>query len=101
MLNPLRPGVVYKAALMAKCDLTTELVKEFTELAGHHRRPLPRPPGASAWNLPEGSAIAIGQAIYDQYKPASMEDEVPRSLEGAVLAIADKADTIAGMLPWV
>src|SRR6266571_525703 len=30
----LRQGVVYKAALMAKCDLTTELVKEFTELQG-------------------------------------------------------------------
>jgi glycyl-tRNA synthetase beta chain len=91
-----RPGVVYKAALMAKCDLTTELVKEFTELQGIigglylvHQ--------AERMELPEGSAIAIGQAIYDQYKPASMEDEVPRSLEGAVLAIADKADTIAGM----
>jgi glycyl-tRNA synthetase beta chain len=91
-----RPGIVYKAALMAKCDLTTELVKEFTELQGVigglylvHQ--------AERMDLPEGSAIAIGEAIYDQYKPASMEDEVPRSLEGAVLAIADKADTIAGM----
>src|SRR5208282_2564609 len=91
-----RPGVVFKAALMAKCDLTTELVKEFTELQGVigglylvHQ--------AERMELPEGSAIAIGEAIYDQYKPASMEDEVPRSLEGAVLAIADKADTIAGM----
>jgi glycyl-tRNA synthetase beta chain len=91
-----RPGVVYKAALMAKCDLTTELVKEFTELQGIigglylvHQ--------AERMDLPEASASAIGQAIYDQYKPASMEDEVPRSLEGAVLAIADKADTIAGM----
>jgi glycyl-tRNA synthetase beta chain len=91
-----RQGVVYKAALMAKCDLTTELVKEFTELQGVigglylvHQ--------AQRMELPEGSAQAIGQAIYDQYKPASMEDDVPRSLEGAVLAIADKADTIAGM----
>ncbi len=91
-----RPGVVYKAALMAKCDLTTELVKEFTELQGIigglylvHQ--------AERMELPEDSAMAIGQAIYDQYKPASMDDEVPRSLEGAVLAIADKADTIAGM----
>jgi glycyl-tRNA synthetase beta chain len=91
-----RQGVVYKAALMAKCDLTTELVKEFTELQGIigglylvHQ--------AERMDLPEGSAAAIGQAIYDQYKPASMEDDVPRSLEGAVLAIADKADTIAGM----
>jgi glycyl-tRNA synthetase beta chain len=92
----LRQGVVYKAALMAKCDLTTELVKEFTELQGIigglylvHQ--------AERMELPEVSAKAIGQAIYDQYKPASMEDNVPRSLEGAVLAIADKADTIAGM----
>jgi glycyl-tRNA synthetase beta chain len=92
----LRQGVVYKAALMAKCDLTTELVKEFTELQGIigglylvHQ--------AERMDIPEGSAAAIGQAIYDQYKPASMEDEVPRSLEGAVLSIADKADTIAGM----
>jgi len=91
-----RPGVVYKAALMAKCDLTTELVKEFTELQGIigglylvHQ--------AERMDLPAGSAKAIGEAIYDQYKPASMDDDVPRSLEGAVLAIADKADTIAGM----
>ena len=91
-----RQGVVYKAALMAKCDLTTELVKEFTELQGIigglylvHQ--------AERMELPESSAVAIGQAIYDQYKPASMEDAVPRSLEGAVLAVADKADTIAGM----
>jgi len=60
-----RPGVVYKAALMAKCDLTTELVKEFTELQGIigglylvHQ--------AERMDLPEGSAIAIGEAIYDQ-----------------------------------
>ncbi len=92
----LRQGVVYKAALMAKCDLTTELVKEFTELQGIigglylvHQ--------AERMEIPADSARAIGQAIYDQYKPASMEDDVPRSLEGAVLAIADKADTIAGM----
>ncbi len=91
-----RPGVVFKAALMAKCDLTTELVKEFTELQGVigglylvHQ--------AERMELPESAAKAIGQAIYDQYKPASMDDEVPRSLEGAVLGVADKADTIAGM----
>jgi len=39
----------------------------------------------------------IAQAIYDHYKPESMEDSVPRSVEGAVLSIADKADSIAGM----
>jgi glycyl-tRNA synthetase beta chain len=39
----------------------------------------------------------IARAIYDHYKPESMEDDVPRTIEGAVLSIADKADSIAGM----
>src|SRR5271157_3898444 len=91
-----RPGVVYKAALLAKTDLTTELVKEFTELQGivgglyaksQQLDPI----------LPTATAEAIGNAIYDQYKPESTDDPVPCTLEGAVLAIADKADSIAGM----
>jgi len=39
----------------------------------------------------------VADAIYDHYKPQSMEDSVPRTVEGAVLSIADKADSIAGM----
>jgi glycyl-tRNA synthetase beta chain len=76
------------AALLAKTDLTAELVKEFTELQGVVGGLYARAQGASA---------AVGDAIYDQYKPVSMEDTVPRTVEGALLAIADKADTIAGM----
>jgi glycyl-tRNA synthetase beta chain len=91
-----RPGVIHKAACMAKCDLTTELVKEFTELqgivGGLYARAQQLDP-----SLPEATRFAIADAIYDHYKPESTEDDVPRSLEGAVLAIADKADTIAGM----
>jgi glycyl-tRNA synthetase beta chain len=45
----------------------------------------------------QGASAAVGDAIYDQYRPVSMEDSVPRTVEGALLAIADKADTIAGM----
>jgi glycyl-tRNA synthetase beta chain len=47
--------------------------------------------------MPDATRQAIAQAIYDQYKPESMDDSVPRSVEGAVLSIADKADSIAGM----
>jgi glycyl-tRNA synthetase beta chain len=47
--------------------------------------------------LPEATRYAIAEVIYDQYKPESMDDSVPRSVEGAVLSIADKADSIAGM----
>jgi glycyl-tRNA synthetase beta chain len=91
-----RPGVIHKAACLAKADLTTELVKEFTELqgivGGLYARAQQLDP-----TLPEATRIAIADTIYDQYKPESTDDRVPRSIEGAVLSIADKADTIAGM----
>ena len=91
-----RPGIIFKAAHLCKTDLTTELVKEFTELQGiigglyakaQELDPI----------LPRSTVEAIGDAIYDHYKPESMDDSVPRSVEGGVLAIADKADSIAGM----
>src|SRR6266851_952638 len=91
-----RPGVVHKAACLAKADLTTELVKEFTELqgivGGLYARVQQLDP-----SLLEATRLAIADAIYDHYKPESTEDDVPRSMEGSVLSLADKADTIAGM----
>ena len=92
----IRSGVVHKAALLCKADLTTDLVKEFTELQGiigglyakvQDLDPL----------LPHPTAEAIGDAISHHYPPESMDDNVPPTVEGAALAIADKADTIAGM----
>jgi glycyl-tRNA synthetase beta chain len=77
-----------KAAWLAKTDLTTELVKEFTELQGIIG-------GLYANAQHHGPHIA--DAIYDQYKPEAVEDSAPRTIEGAVLSIADKADSIAGM----
>ena len=91
-----RPGVVHKAALLAKTDLTTELVKEFTELQGIVGGLYAKAQQLDT-DLPEPTRWAIADAIYDHYKPESMEDEVPRTMEGAVLSIADKADSIAGM----
>jgi glycyl-tRNA synthetase beta chain len=92
----IRPGIVHKAACLAKTDLTTELVKEFTELQGIVGGLYARVQELDA-DLPDGNRQLIAQAIYDQYKPESMEDSVPRTIEGAVLSIADKADTIVGM----
>lgn len=91
-----RAGVVHKAACLAKADLTTELVKEFTELQGIVGGLYARAQKIDS-SLPESTRFAIADAIYDQYRPQSVEDEVPRSVEGAVLSIGDKADTIAGM----
>jgi len=81
-------AAVQQAARLAKTDLTAELVKEFTELQG-----IVGGLYAKAQGLPE----TVAAAIYDQYKPESTEDSAPRTLEGAVLSIADKADSIAGM----
>lgn len=89
-----RPGrkvhrnALYEAAWICKTDLTTEMVKEFTELQGVV---------GGLYARAQGHDAAVADAVYDHYKPASMEDEVPRTPEGAILALADKADTIAGM----
>jgi glycyl-tRNA synthetase beta chain len=82
------PSALHQAAELAKTDLTTELVKEFTELQGVV---------GGLYAKAQGLRQPVAEAIYDHYKPESMEDSVPRTLEGAVLSIADKADSIAGM----
>ncbi|MEO6806038.1 MAG: glycine--tRNA ligase subunit beta [Edaphobacter sp.] len=81
-------NAVRDAASLSKADLTTELVKEFTELQGVV---------GGLYARFQGVPAAVCDAIYDQYKPVSMEDSVPRTMEGAVLSAADKADTITGM----
>jgi glycyl-tRNA synthetase beta chain len=81
------PALV-QAVRLAKTDLTTELVKEFTELQGEV---------GGLYARAQGLGEKVATAIYDQYLPKSMEDGVPRTLEGAVLALADKVDTIVGM----
>ena len=81
------PALV-QAVRLAKTDLTTELVKEFTELQGQV---------GGLYTRAQGYTAAVADAIYDQYLPKSMEDHVPRTVEGAVLALADKVDTIVGM----
>jgi glycyl-tRNA synthetase beta chain len=80
-------GHALRAARLCKVDLTTELVKEFTELQGVIG-------GLYAWEQGEDQDVAM--AIYDHYKPVSMEDSIPRSLPGQILSIADKLDTLIG-----
>jgi glycyl-tRNA synthetase beta chain len=75
------------AAHLSKADLTTEMVFEMAELQGVMGGLYAREEG-----LPEG----VWKAIYDHYKPASMEDGVPDTANGAILSVADKLDTIVG-----
>jgi glycyl-tRNA synthetase beta chain len=76
-----------RAAELAKCDLTTELVKEFTELQGVV---------GGLYARVQGEPEPVWQAIYDHYKPESMEDSIPRNRTGQIVALADKLDTLRG-----
>jgi len=78
-------GTATRAALLAKCDLTTDMVKEFTELQGVV---------GGLYAKTQGEPEAIATAVYDHYKPVSMEDAIPRTLEGQIIALADKLDTL-------
>jgi glycyl-tRNA synthetase beta chain len=78
---------IVRAARLAKSDLTTALVKEFTELQGIIG-------GLSARR--EGLPEEIAAAIYDHYRPQSMENDLPRTLGGDIISLADRMDTLAG-----
>lgn len=81
------PRIAQSAALLSKCDLTTDMVKEFTELQGIV---------GGLYARQQGESDDVWQAIYDQYKPVSMEDSIPRRTVGQVVALADKIDTLRG-----
>jgi glycyl-tRNA synthetase beta chain len=81
-----KPAAV-RAARLSKCDLTTELVKEFTELQGVV---------GGLYARAQGERAEVWQAIYDHYKPESMEDAIPRHLAGRQVSLADKLDTLRG-----
>ena len=76
-----------RAARLSKCDLSTELVKEFTELQGVV---------GGLYARAQGERTEVWQAIYDHYKPESMEDAIPRHLAGRQVSLADKLDTLRG-----
>ena len=76
-----------RAAQLAKCDLTTELVKEFTELQGVV---------GGLYARVQAEPDPVWQAIYDHYKPESMDDVIPRNHTGQIVALTDKLDTLRG-----
>lgn len=76
------------AVRLAKTDLTAELVKEFTELQGIV---------GGLYARAQGLSQAVAQAIYAQYTPASIDDAIPATVEGQILGIADRFQSIAAM----
>ena len=77
-----------QAAQLAKTDLVTDMVGEFPELQGIMGR---------YYALNDGLAPEVADAIEDHYKPRFAGDELPRSLVGLAVALADKLETLVGM----
>jgi glycyl-tRNA synthetase beta chain len=77
-----------RAALLAKCDLMTEMVGEFPELQGIMGR---------YYAIHDGEPAEVAEALDEQYMPRFAGDQLPRGRTGQALAIADKLDTLIGI----
>jgi glycyl-tRNA synthetase beta chain len=76
-----------RAAELAKCDLATEMVREFPELQGIV---------GGLYARAQGEPEEVAEAIYDHYRPVGLTDPIPRNITGCAVALADKLDSIAG-----
>ena len=79
---------VSRAATLAKADLVTSMVYEFSDVQGVMGREYARKAG-------EHDAVAL--ALYEQYLPRFAGDELPSGYAGAILGLAERADTIAAI----
>ncbi|MDO8271728.1 MAG: glycine--tRNA ligase subunit beta [Gammaproteobacteria bacterium] len=77
-----------RAALLSKCDLVTNMVSEFAELQGIV---------GYYYALNDNEPSEVASALNEQYMPRFSGDQLPTTLTGSVLAIADKLDTIVGL----
>jgi glycyl-tRNA synthetase beta chain len=76
-----------RAAELAKCDLATEMVREFPELQGAV---------GGLYAKAQGEPDEVSDAVYDHYRPVGLDDPIPRNLIGCAVALADKLDSVVG-----
>jgi glycyl-tRNA synthetase beta chain len=77
-----------RAGLLSKCDLATEMVGEFPEMQGV---------AGYYYALNDGEPEEVALALNEQYMPRGAGAELPTTLTGAAVAIADKLDTLVGI----
>ncbi|MEE4715974.1 glycine--tRNA ligase subunit beta [Pseudomonas alliivorans] len=77
-----------RAGLLSKCDLSTEMVGEFPEMQGV---------AGYYYAKADGEAEDVALALNEQYMPRGAGAELPTTLTGAAVAIADKLDTLVGI----
>ncbi|MCW9012421.1 MAG: glycine--tRNA ligase subunit beta [Gammaproteobacteria bacterium] len=78
----------HRAALLSKCDLMSEMVGEFADLQGIMGR---------YYAEKDGEAEDVAIALDEQYMPRFAGDELPTTMTGQILAVADKIDTLLGI----
>ncbi|MDH4022462.1 MAG: glycine--tRNA ligase subunit beta [Gammaproteobacteria bacterium] len=81
-------AAVERAGLLAKADLLTQMVGEFPELQGRM---------GCHYATHDGEPAAVATAIEEQYLPRHAGDRLPATPAGRALAIADRADLLAGV----
>ena len=77
-----------RAATLSKCDLLTDMVREFPELQGVMGR---------YYAINNGEEKEVATALDEQYMPRFAGDQIPQSKTGQILSIADKLDTLVGI----
>ena len=82
------PDIAEEAAILAKCDLTTSVVGEFPSLQGEA--------GGRILEA-QGEQDEVWMAVYDQYRPLGLHSDLPETVEGATVALADRGSTLAGL----
>lgn len=80
-----------RAALLCKTDLVTNMLgeKEFTRLQGYI---------GQQYALAGGEDPSVAQAIGEHYQPRGPNDSLPESVIGAIVAVADKLDSVSGII---
>lgn len=83
--------LIEETALLSKADLVTLMLgeKEFTKLQGYI---------GMHYALKTGVDSNVAKAIYEHYMPRGQNDDLPSDITGAVVSIADKFDTVCGII---
>lgn len=81
-------AIISRASKLCKADLTTGMVGEFPDLQGIMGR---------YYAKAQGEHEAVGEAIYEHYKPQGAGDTLPDSDVGAIISLADKLDSITSL----
>ncbi|MBO2452359.1 glycine--tRNA ligase [Actinomadura barringtoniae] len=87
-LHPEDHEALHRAGELAKFDLASSMVIELSSLAGTMAR---------EYALRSGESETVAQALYEMELPRSAGDALPTSTVGALLAIADRLDLLAGL----